>query len=313
MFERFTEQARQVVVLAQDEARALKHNYIGTEHLLLGLIREEAGVAAQVLGSLDLTLERVRGQIVRIVGSGEEVNVGQVPFTPRGKKVLEVSLREALSLGHNYIGTEHILLGLVRDHNGVAARILLDFDADSDKIREEVIRLLPGPSGPRRRAVGGATGWGEGRRAIDLRWLDGLGPLLDRLAADIREHLGRDPDPGDLLVVLASAQETLSARAVRELGVDVDALWGAIVRIRTQLSAAHEELGRQIQEVCRAKEEAIEAQEFQSAARLREQERELRQRARAYPARQAEALREIRRRLGIAASRDDAPRPPDGQ
>src|ERR687885_250535 len=115
MFERFTERARQVVVLAQEEARTLKHNYIGTEHILLGLLREEEGLAARVLESLDITVERVRAQVVRIVGSGEEVTSGQIPFTPRAKKVLELALREALSLGHNYIGTEHILLGLVRE------------------------------------------------------------------------------------------------------------------------------------------------------------------------------------------------------
>ena len=154
MFERFTERARQVVVLAQEEARTLKHNYIGTEHILLGLLREEEGLAARVLESLDITVERVRAQVVRIVGSGEEVTSGQIPFTPRAKKVLELALREALSLGHNYIGTEHILLGLVRENEGVAARILLDFDADSEKIRNEVIRMLSGPGGRRQSGSG---------------------------------------------------------------------------------------------------------------------------------------------------------------
>ena len=153
VFERFTERARQVVVLAQEEARILKHNYIGTEHILLGLLREEEGLAARVLESLDITVERVRAQVVRIVGSGEEVTSGQIPFTPRAKKVLELALREALSLGHNYIGTEHILLGLVRENEGVAARILLDFDADSEKIRNEVIRMLSGPGGRQGRAA----------------------------------------------------------------------------------------------------------------------------------------------------------------
>ena len=145
MFERFTERARQVVVLAQEEARTLKHNYIGTEHILLGLLREEEGLAARVLESLDITVERVRAQVVRIVGSGEEVTSGQIPFTPRAKKVLELALREALSLGHNYIGTEHILLGLVRENEGVAARILLDFDADAETVRNAIIRMLSGP------------------------------------------------------------------------------------------------------------------------------------------------------------------------
>ena len=127
VFEWFTERARHVVVLAQEEARTLKHNYIGTEHILLGLLREEEGLAARVLESLDLTLERVRGQVVRIVGSGEEVASGQIPFTPRAKKVLELALRESLSLGHNYVGTEHILLALVRENEGVAVRIPVSY------------------------------------------------------------------------------------------------------------------------------------------------------------------------------------------
>ncbi len=156
MFERFTERARQVVVLAQEEARTLKHNYIGTEHILLGLLREEEGLAARVLEGLEITVEEVRAQVIRIVGSGEEVTSGQIPFTPRAKKVLELALREALSLGHNYIGTEHILLGLVRENEGVAARILADFDADSEKIRNEIIRMLSGP-GRRQQGQGAAA------------------------------------------------------------------------------------------------------------------------------------------------------------
>ena len=149
MFERFTERAREVVVLAQDEARALRHNYIGTEHILLGLLREEEGLAARVLESLDITVEEVRAQVARIIGPGDEPIIsGQIPFTPRAKKVLELSLREALSLKHNYIGTEHILLGLVRENEGVAARILLDFDADAEKIRNEIMRVLSGPGEP---------------------------------------------------------------------------------------------------------------------------------------------------------------------
>ena len=144
MFERFTERARQVVVLAQDEARALKHNYIGTEHILLGLLREEEGLAARVLESLDITVEEVRAQVARIVGQGDEVTTGQIPFTPRAKKVLELALREALSLGHNYIGTEHILLGLVREHDGLAARVLTGLGADEERIRQRTIEMLAG-------------------------------------------------------------------------------------------------------------------------------------------------------------------------
>ncbi|OPZ77662.1 MAG: ATP-dependent Clp protease ATP-binding subunit ClpC1 [Actinobacteria bacterium ADurb.Bin444] len=157
MFERFTERARQVVVLAQEEARDLKHNYIGTEHLLLGLLREGDGVAARVLSALDVSLEDVRGTIMRIVGEGEHESQGQIPFTPRAKKVLELALREALSLGHNYIGTEHILLGLVRESEGVAARVLADLEADADRIRQEVMRVLSGPSRrPRQEGVQGS-------------------------------------------------------------------------------------------------------------------------------------------------------------
>jgi ATP-dependent Clp protease ATP-binding subunit ClpC len=144
VFERFTKRGRQVVVLAHDEARALRHNYIGTEHILLGLLREEQGLAARVLESFSVTVEEVRAQVARLVGQGDEMVTGQVPFTPRAKKVLELSLREALSLGHDYIGTEHILLGVARENEGVAARILLDFDADAEKIRNEIIRMLGG-------------------------------------------------------------------------------------------------------------------------------------------------------------------------
>jgi len=147
MFERFTERARQVVVLAQDEARALKHNYIGTEHLLLGLLREQEGIAARVLGTLEVTVEEVRSQVVRIVGEGEEVATGQIPFTPRAKRVLELSLREALAMGHNWIGTEHILLGLSREGEGVGARILDGFGVDSELLRDEIVRALGGSVG----------------------------------------------------------------------------------------------------------------------------------------------------------------------
>jgi ATP-dependent Clp protease ATP-binding subunit ClpC len=181
LFERFTERARQVVVLAQDEARALKHNYIGTEHLLLGLLREEEGLAARVLESLDITVEEVRAQVARIVGQGDEVTTGQIPFTPRAKKVLELALREALSLGHNYIGTEHILLGLVRENEGVAARILLDFDADAEKIRNEIIRMLSGPG--RRQGQGGQP---SGEKSKSSKLLDQFGRNLTKQAAEGR-------------------------------------------------------------------------------------------------------------------------------
>ncbi len=207
MFERFTERARQVVVLAQEEARTLKHNYIGTEHILLGLLREEEGLAARVLESLEITVERVRAQVVRIVGSGEEVTSGQIPFTPRAKKVLELALREALSLGHNYIGTEHILLGLVRENEGVAARILLDFDADSEKIRNEVIRMLSGPGGRQRSsgsaAAGAGTPQGEGKKSSKL--LDQFGRNLTKLAADgkLDPVVGRETEIERIMQILS--------------------------------------------------------------------------------------------------------------
>jgi ATP-dependent Clp protease ATP-binding subunit ClpC len=145
MFERFTERARQVVVLAQDEARALKHNYIGTEHILLGLLREEEGLAARVLASLDVTVEGVRALVVGIVGHGDEVTSGQIPFTPRAKKVLELALKEAQSLSHNYIETEHLLLGLARENGGVAAQILRGLHAGPETIFEQIGEHLSQP------------------------------------------------------------------------------------------------------------------------------------------------------------------------
>ena len=204
MFERFTERARQVVVLAQDEARALKHNYIGTEHILLGLLREEEGLAARVLESLDITVEEVRAQVARIVGQGDEVTTGQIPFTPRAKKVLELALREALSLGHNYIGTEHILLGLVRENEGVAARILLDFDADAEKIRNEIIRML---SGPGRRQSGASVAPGEKTKSSKL--LDQFGRNLTKLAVEgkLDPVVGRQTEIERVMQILSRRQK----------------------------------------------------------------------------------------------------------
>jgi ATP-dependent Clp protease ATP-binding subunit ClpC len=147
MFERFTDRARRVVVLAQEEARMLNHNYIGTEHILLGLIHEGEGVAAKALESLGISLEGVRSQVEEIIGQGQQAPSGHIPFTPRAKKVLELSLREALQLGHNYIGTEHILLGLIREGEGVAAQVLVKLGADLNRVRQQVIQLLSGYQG----------------------------------------------------------------------------------------------------------------------------------------------------------------------
>lgn len=180
LFERFTERARQVVVLAQEEARDLNHPFIGTEHILLGLLREEEGLAARVLEGMGVTTEIARHEVELICGKSEtEPESGQLPFTPRAKKVLELGLREALSLGHNYIGTEHILLGLARENEGIANQILEGFDADGERIRNEVIRLLSGPGAKLRKAEEKdppaklAVPRPGGREAYDL-WCTGL-------------------------------------------------------------------------------------------------------------------------------------------
>jgi len=158
VFERFTDRARRTVVFAQEEARMLNHNYIGTEHILLGLLREEEGVAAKALTSLGVSLEAVRRDVGEIVGRGSEVPRGHIPFTPRAKKVLELSLREALQLGHNYIGTEHILLGLIREGEGVAAQVLQKLGADLNRVRQTVVQLLSEHTAETATAVGAAVG-----------------------------------------------------------------------------------------------------------------------------------------------------------
>jgi ATP-dependent Clp protease ATP-binding subunit ClpC len=186
VFARFGERARQVVVLAQDEARALKHNYIGTEHILLGLLREEEGVAARVLESLGVRVQEVRAQIARIVGEGDEVTSGQIPFTPRAKRVFELSLREARSLGHDYIGTEHLLLGLARENEGVATRLLLDFGIDAERLRNEVIELLSGPTAVPS-LLPEPEGGSERRRRIRRR------PYPVRRGVVAYGHAGRSP------------------------------------------------------------------------------------------------------------------------
>jgi ATP-dependent Clp protease ATP-binding subunit ClpA len=154
MFERFTDRARRVVVLAQEESRMLNHNYIGTEHILLGLVHEGDGVAAMALSELDISLGAVREQVEEIVGPGDSAPTGHIPFTPRAKKVLELSLREALQLGHNYIGTEHILLGLIREGEGVAAQVLTALGADLERVRQTVIRLLSSSVGRKEATTG---------------------------------------------------------------------------------------------------------------------------------------------------------------
>jgi Clp amino terminal domain, pathogenicity island component len=169
VFERFTDSARRVVVLAQEEARLLSHNYIGTEHLLLGLIREPESVAAQALRSLDVSLESARSQVEQMIGRGGEVQAGHIPFTPRAKKVLELSLREALALGHDYIGTEHILLGIIREARGVGAQVLANLGADLSRARQAVIDLLAGRTSDVLVAASGPAQWVAVSRQVSGR------------------------------------------------------------------------------------------------------------------------------------------------
>jgi len=226
MFERFTDRARRVVVLAQEEARMLNHNYIGTEHILLGLIHEGEGVAAKALESLGISLDAVRQQVEEIIGQGQQAPSGHIPFTPRAKKVLELTRREAEQLGHNYIGTEHILLGLIREGNGVAAQVLVMLGADLNRVRLTVIQLLHGH--PAKEPVSTRSA------AQELRLPPGLQARLDeveqRLAA-IEQRLGTGPDTSDL--------------------------------------------DEQIAQVCREKESAIDARDYEQAASLRDREKEL--------------------------------------
>jgi len=201
MFERFTDRARRVVVLAQEEARMLNHNYIGTEHILLGLIHEGEGVAAKALESLGISLEAVRQQVEEIIGQGQQAPSGHIPFTPRAKKVLELSLREALQLGHNYIGTEHILLGLIREGEGVAAQVLVKLGADLNRVRQQVIQLLSGYQGKEPVAAGGPA---EGTPSTSLV-LDQFGRNLTAAAREgkLDPVIGREKEIERVMQVLS--------------------------------------------------------------------------------------------------------------
>ena len=203
MFERFTDRARRVVVLAQEEARMLNHNYIGTEHILLGLIHEGEGVAAKALESLGISLEGVRQQVEEIIGQGQQAPSGHIPFTPRAKKVLELSLREALQLGHNYIGTEHILLGLIREGEGVAAQVLVKLGADLNRVRQQVIQLLSGYQG-KEPAAAGAGASGESAPSTSLV-LDQFGRNLTQAGREgkLDPVIGRDSEIERVMQVLS--------------------------------------------------------------------------------------------------------------
>jgi len=201
MFERFTDRARRVVVLAQEEAKMLNHNYIGTEHILLGLIHEGEGVAAKSLESLDISLDAVREQVQEIIGQGQQQPTGHIPFTPRAKKVLELSLREALQLGHNYIGTEHILLGLIREGEGVAAQVLVKLGADLNRVRQQVIQLLSGYQGKEAVSVGAQ----ESGDAKGSQVLDQFGRNLTQAARDgkLDPVIGREREMERVIQILS--------------------------------------------------------------------------------------------------------------
>jgi len=203
MFERFTDRARRVVVLAQEEAKLLNHNYIGTEHILLGLIHEGEGVAAKALESLGISLDAVREQVQDIIGQGQQQPTGHIPFTPRAKKVLELSLREALQLGHNYIGTEHILLGLIREGEGVAAQVLIKLGADLNKVRQQVIQLLSGYQGKESVQVGAQESGGGSEKGSQV--LDQFGRNLTQAARDgkLDPVIGREREMERVMQILS--------------------------------------------------------------------------------------------------------------
>jgi ATP-dependent Clp protease ATP-binding subunit ClpA len=229
MFERFTDRARRVVVLAQEEARMLNHNYIGTEHLLLGLIHEGHGVAAQALESSGISLEAVRQQVEQIIGRGQQPPRGHMPFTSRAKHVMELAMRESDALGHVYVDTEHLLLGLIREGHGVAAQVQVRLGGDLNSVRQQVIRLLPPQAGTGPVGAGRRLGKRQRERLIDDA-LARIGSVDQRLAA-VERWVGLAPDLDDL------DQE--------------------IVHVR------------------REKESAIDSQDFESAAALRDKEKEL--------------------------------------
>jgi ATP-dependent Clp protease ATP-binding subunit ClpA len=242
MFERFTDRARRVVVLSQEEARLLNHNYIGTEHLLLGLIHEGQGVAAKALESLGIRLEAVRAQVEEIIGRGQEAPSGQIPFTPRAKKVLELSLREALQLGHNYMGTEHILLGLIREGEGVAAQVLVRIGADFSRVRQQVIQLLSGYAGGPEAAAG--------TRPVRMSVPEDLREAEEQLAQVRRQKVAAiDAQDFDRAAALRDQELQLLERlAEREgkwrAGVDVAAVVQENRRLHGEVQRLHGEVQR---------------------------------------------------------------------
>jgi ATP-dependent Clp protease ATP-binding subunit ClpC len=239
MFERFTDRARRVVVLAQEEARMLEHNYIGTEHLLLALIHEGEGVAAKALRALDVDLDTLRREVEALVGRGQQPPKGHIPFTPRAKKVLELALRESVQLGHDYIGTEHLLLGIVREGEGPAAQVLQQRGIELNTVRQEVIRLLHGHQvgeGRRGRRVARARSGLPGGEGATLEEISHQLRVLGARLAAIEEKLGIEESP--------------ERQRLRRIDAEV-------ARVRRQ------------------KESAIDEQDFERAARLRDEEKRL--------------------------------------
>jgi ATP-dependent Clp protease ATP-binding subunit ClpA len=250
MFERFTDRARRVVVLGQEEARLLNHNYIGTEHLLLGLIHEGEGVAAKALESLGIRLGAVRSQVEEVIGQGQSAPTGHIPFTPRAKKVLELSLRESQQLGHNYIGTEHILLGLIREGQGVAAQILVKLGADLSPVRQQVIQLLSGYVGGKEAAEQAGEQAGARTRLVRMTVPDDLRELEEQLAQARREkEAAIDAEDFDQAAALRDKERQLRGRlAERErewtAGVDLAAVMQENQRLHRDVERLRELLGR---------------------------------------------------------------------
>ena len=217
MFERFTDQARRAVVFAREEARRLEYNYIGTEHILLGLVHEEQGVAARALTGLDISLEAVRAEVKEIVGQGKSAPTGHIPFTPRAKKVLELSLREAIQLGHNYIGTEHILLGVIREGEGVAAQVLIKLGAGLDRVRQQVVQVQASYAGqgfPEQVSLGQVR---LGQQAAAAMVTGGPGAYQD--------------EPAELVRVVPLAREVYSGPGLRIVLISLE-IWSGWLDLR---------------------------------------------------------------------------------
>src|SRR5262245_42249860 len=233
MFERFTDRARRVVVLAQEEARLLNHNYIGTEHLLLGLIHEGEGVAAKALEGLGISLEAARARVEESIGQGQRTPTGHIPFTPRAKKVLELSLREALQLGHNYMGTEHIVLGILREGEGVAAQVLAGFGADYVQVREQVQWLLTSE----------VEQPGARTRLVHMTVPEDLRQLEEQIA-QVRRQKGsaiQAQDPDRAAALRDRERQLLADRARREREWMADVNVGAVIEENQRL---HHEVER---------------------------------------------------------------------